>query len=73
VCDAHAKVKEVAENRESLGQQYRDGNGYAQSKVEQTARDGTDVARKTATNGVRKTAGSIRDARGAVKDAKQGA
>ncbi|MDR2672501.1 MAG: CHAP domain-containing protein [Coriobacteriales bacterium] len=72
VRDARAKVKDVAENRESPGQQYRDGNDYAQGKAEQTARDGTGVARKAATNGVRKTADSIRDVRSAIKNAKQG-
>ncbi|MDR1014701.1 MAG: hypothetical protein LBL86_06960 [Coriobacteriales bacterium] len=72
VRDAHAKVKDVAERSEPPEPQYRNGNDYAQSKVEQTARDGTGVVRRAATDGASKAVGKVRDVRHVAKEAKQG-
>ncbi|MDR1357761.1 MAG: CHAP domain-containing protein [Coriobacteriales bacterium] len=72
VRDAHAKVKDVAERSEPPEQQYRDSIDYAQSKVEQVAKDSTGAARKATTDGTGKAIGKIRDVRHAAKAAKQG-
>jgi hypothetical protein len=73
VRSAHTKTREVAERDGGEDAQHQSGTDFAQTKVEQAAKDATHATRQGATGGAKKAVNIARETHKAARDAKQGA